>query len=219
MRRPWIRLLLITGLVLGVVPGAWGAEDGPGEAGGDEGKVLVSPASFFGLGKHEIGLSVGYGFGIPLGGTSGTDLEDVDYIYVAPRWGIGITRPLGGDAWYRGNFEFLFEGAFLINVEPKSGFAGGATAMFRYNFLPGGDFIPFLQLGAGIVGLDFNLQDQADGFNFTPQGGVGFHYFVSDRTALTAEWRLHHISNAGSNDPNNGINSSLFLVGLSTFLD
>ncbi|MFQ5990136.1 MAG: acyloxyacyl hydrolase [Candidatus Methylomirabilales bacterium] len=36
---------------------------------------------------------------------------------------------------------------------------------------------------------------------------------------MTAEWRLHHISNAGSNDPNNGINSSLFLVGLSTFLD
>ena len=219
MRHPLGRMLVLTFMVFSPGLGAWAADGGPETAVEGTNEVPVSPASMFGLGRQEIGLAVGYGFGLPIGGTKHLELEDVQYTYVAPRWGIGISNPIGGDAWYRGNFELLLEGAFIINVEPQSGFAGGATAMFRYNFLAGDTFIPFLELGAGIVALDFNLADQADGFTFTPQGGVGFHYFVSERTALTAEWRLHHFSNAGINEPNNGINSSLFLIGVSVFLN
>lgn len=215
-----VSILILIMVVFGLGPGAWAAGEGPETAVEGMNEVPLSPASLFGLGRQKIGLAVGYGFGIPLGGTKGGDVEEIQYTYVAPHWGIGISNPMGGDSWYRGNVELLMEGAFIINFEPKSGFAGGATAMLRYNFLPGGNFIPFIELGGGIVSLDFDLQDeQSDGFNFTPQGGVGFHYFVSERTALTAQWRLHHISNAGIDEPNDGINSSLFLIGVSAFLD
>jgi opacity protein-like surface antigen len=171
------------------------------------------------LGKEEVGLAAGYALAIPIGGTAGGDLEDVQFIYFAPRWGVGLGDPVGGDAWYRGNFDFLVEGAFLYEVEPRDGWAAGLTLMFRYNFLPGGNFVPFVEAGAGFVVLDFDLEDQADGVNFTPQAGLGFHYFVSERTAVTGEWRFHHISNAGTEEPNRGINDSLFLVGLTIFLE
>ncbi len=194
----------------------WAAGDGLAAA-AQQAAVRVSPASLFGLGKHQFGLAAGYGFGVEILDDKG-DADDVELIYVAPRWGIGISNPLGGEAWYRGNLELVGEGALLFNFEPEDGFAGGITAMFRYNFLPDGNFIPFVQLGAGIVSLDFDLDDQSDGLNFTPQGGLGFHYFVSERTALTGEWRFHHVSNADIDDPNEGINTSLFLVGFSIFL-
>ena len=217
MRRQGWQVLLLTILLIGFLPGGWAAESA-GNAVKQEKAAPESPTDLFGFGKQEIGIAVGHGLAIPIGGTDNDELRDVQFIYVAPRWGIGISDPMGGDAWYRGNFELVGEGAFLFNYEPKDGFGGGVTAMFRYNFLPGGNFIPFVSLGAGIIFLDIDLKNQADGLNFTPQGGFGFHYFLSERTAFTGEWRFHHMSNAGIDNDNDGINDSLFLAGFSVFL-
>jgi hypothetical protein len=68
------------------------------------------------------------------------------------------------------------------------------------------------------LALKADLKFQADGLNFTPQGGVGVHYFIFDRASLTAEWRFHHLSNAGIHERNVGINSSLVLFGVTYFL-
>jgi hypothetical protein len=112
----------------------------------------------------------------------------------------------------------VLEGTFFHIFQPKDGFAAGLTPLFRYNFLSSGRLIPFLEGGAGIVGLNANLARQADGVNFTPQGGAGLHYFISDRIALTGEVRYFHLSNAGIHERNNGINSTLFLLGVTMFL-
>ena len=220
MRRPPKPVLLAT-VMVALLPWVISAAD-PGLTSPprQERAGAQSPARHFRLGTQEIGIAAGYGFALTFVGETGGDdeLRDVQYIYFAPRWGIGISDPMGGDAWYRGNVELVAEGAFLFNLEPKDGFAGGITAMFRYNFLPGGAFIPFLQAGVGILSLDFDLKNRSDGLNFTAQPGFGFHYFVSDRTAFTGEWRYHHISNANIEKPNLGINSSLFLIGITTFL-
>ena len=90
--------------------------------------------------------------------------------------------------------------------------------MLRYNFLESGRVVPFIEAGAGLLGTDFDLKGQSDGFNFSVQGGLGLHFFVLPRVAVTAEARLHHISNAGLRQPNNGINDCLFLLGASFFL-
>jgi hypothetical protein len=174
--------------------------------------------SVFGFGKQSLGISAGHGLALPVGGTQISELEDIQFVYVTPRWGIGITDFLGGHSWYRGNFELLVEGTFLYMVEPKRGIAGGIASMVRYNFLTGSRFIPFLQAGAGVIALDADLRQQADGVNFILQSGVGLHYFISERTALTGEWRFHHISNANIHDRNPGINSSLVMFGFTFFL-
>ena len=48
---------------------------------------------------------------------------------------------------------------------------------------------------------------------------VRVSYFLTERTALELGWRYHHISNAGTHQPNNRINSSLPIVGFSMRLD
>lgn len=174
--------------------------------------------SAFGFGRQSLGISGGYGLALPVGGTDGPELEDIQFVYATPRWGIGISDPLGGRSWYRGNFEFLLEGTFLYMFEPKSGIAGGIAPGLRYNFLTNTRFIPFFFAGVGFIALDADLARQSDGLNFIVQSGVGLHYFMSQRTALTGEWRFHHISNASIHDRNAGINSSLFMLGLTFFL-
>ena len=221
MRLPRKQIPLATVVVALLLPRAVsGADPGLRSSTQQERAGPQSPARLFRLGTQEIGIAAGYGFALRFVGETGDDeeLRDVQYFYVAPRWGIGISDPMGGDAWYRGNVELLAEGAFLLNLEPKDGFAGGITVMLRYNFLPAGVFIPFVEAGAGILSLDFDLMNRSDGLNFTAQAGFGFHYFVADRTAFTGEWRYHHISNAAIERPNLGINSSLFLIGLTIFL-
>jgi lipid A 3-O-deacylase len=173
--------------------------------------------SVFGFGKQSLGISAGHGLALPIGGTQTPQLEDIQFVYVAPRWGVGITDPLGGHSWYRGNFELSIEATFLYMFEPKRGVAGGVAPMVRYNFLTGSRFIPFLQAGAGVIALDADLRQQADGVNFILQSGVGLHYFISQHTALTGEWRFHHISNANIHDRNAGINSSLVMLGVTFF--
>jgi hypothetical protein len=97
--------------------------------------------SFF-FGRQEIGLSIGYSPATPVGGA----IRNVQYGYVAPRWDIDISDPISGNSWYRGNFEFLAEGALLGEVKPSRG-TGGVTALLRYNFLSGMNFIPFITMG------------------------------------------------------------------------
>jgi lipid A 3-O-deacylase len=174
--------------------------------------------SAFGYGRQSLGISVGHGLALPVGGTNSPEMEDIQFVYATPRWGIGISDPLGGRSWYRGNFELLLEGTFLYMFEPKIGIAGGIAPGFRYNFLTGTRFIPFFHAGIGFIALDADLGRQSDGLNFILQSGVGLHYFTSQSTALTGEWRFHHISNASIHDRNAGINSSLFMLGLSFFL-
>ena len=174
--------------------------------------------SAFGFGKQSFGLSAGHGLALPVGGTQSPELENIQFVYVTPRWGVGISDPLGGLSWYKGAFELLLEGTFLYMFEPKRGVAGGLAPVLRYNFLTGSRVIPFLQAGAGVIALDADLRRQADGLNFILQSGVGVHYFLSQSTALTGEWRFHHISNARIHDKNAGINSSLFMLGVTFFL-
>lgn len=223
--RPLRKPVLLAMIMMALLPRAVSAaEPGPESAARQEEAGATSPRDLFKLRTQEIGIAAGYGFAVdsflflPIGETTAEDLQEVKYVYVAPRWGIGISDPLGGDAWYRGNFELLTEGAFYIPFEPKDGFGGGITAIFRYNFLPEGRLIPFVETGPGILITDFDLENHVDGLNFVWQFGLGFHLFLSERTALTAEGRFHHISNAGINDENRGLNSVMVLIGVTTFL-
>jgi len=176
----------------------------------------------FTRGAMQIALLGGYGYGFRFGSEEDRDksaeLGDVRIWQAIPRFGISATDPLFGDSWLRGNVEFLFEGAFLWNTEPRSGFAAGAGSTLRYNFLRWERVVPYLDANFGVVNLDFDLERQSDGFNLNVGFGTGAHWFVSDRTAISTEVRWQHISNMNIETPNDGINDVLFLLGVSYFL-
>lgn len=174
-------------------------------------------AERFGYAKQTIGLSVGYGQGFfQIGAGSAKDLNfDVEVVNVIPQWTIGINNPLAEGTWYRGNFDLVVEAGVLINTDP-SGLAAGLQALPRYNFLGWReDIVPFVEGGAGITFLDYDLRRQRDGFNFATIFGLGVHILVSERLAVTPRLRFQHISNADTRRPDNGIDTIQFLLGAS----
>jgi hypothetical protein len=188
-----------------------------GPARGQPAGATASSEQRFAQGSESWGVSVAHGLGLGLFGSDGRDVERVELAGLAPRYGRGLTDPVGEGRWYHGNLELLLEGALLVAYAPKGGFVGGVNALLRYNFLGGSRFVPFLEIGVGVAGLELDLEDQADGLAFAPQGGLGLHWWLSRQLSLTAEWRLHHLSNADIHDDNAGINDSLLMVGLSWF--
>lgn len=158
-------------------------------------------------------LHAGWGEGFGFAGSGGTENEDVGLVVVTPSLGVGVGGPLGGDAWWRGAFELRLDGQLWINTDPRNGEGGGATLSLRYSWLHSERFVPFLELGAGLGGIDFDLSSQRDGFNFILQGGGGFHWMLGERFGLTPIYRYHHMSNANTRKPNQGINSHQFLIG------
>jgi hypothetical protein len=193
--------------------------------------VLAFPASAIDTGLREyprftrgaiqLALLGGYGYGFRFGSEEdrefSAELGEVRIWELIPRIGISATDPLFDDSWYRGNIEFLLEGAFLWNTEPTSGFAAGMGTTLRYNFLSSERVVPFVDANFGIVDLNFDLDLQSDGFNFNVGFGAGAHWFVSPNTAISTELRWQHISNNDTQIPNNGINAALFLLGVSYF--
>ncbi len=178
-------------------------------------------ADLFEGGALQLGVQGGhaFGFGDPFA-SEGTENEEVRIALLAPSLGIGISDAWGDARWYRGSFALLGEAQLWWNREPRGGTGGAVGLLLRYQFLAPRELglVPFVESGAGLGGIDFDLRSQRDGFNFLLQTGAGAHWLVLPRTALTAGYRYHHISNAGSRRPNTGINAHLVHLGITCFL-
>ena len=175
----------------------------------------------FHKGSKHIGATAGYGHGFRFGSDKNKQLSailgEVRMATLIPRFGYGATDPIGGDSFLRGNVDMLFKLAFLFNAEPHFGFGGGGGTSLRYNFLFSRIAVPYVEANLGVLGIDFDLGRQADGFAFNVGAGVGSHWRIGDRTTLTTEVRWQHISNAGTDHPNDGINDMQFMIGVYRF--
>jgi hypothetical protein len=118
----------------------------------------------------------------------------------------------------RGSLEAIFEPVFMVTTSPSRTIGEGASLLLRYNFVTGTRWVPFFDLGMGVLHWNLRLPDiLATQFNFMLQGGPGLHFFATDQLAITGQVRLHHISNAGYERPNIGVNSTVYLLGVSYF--
>ena len=179
----------------------------------------VDALAAFAPGTWQLGMAGGYARGFGAFGSDGTESEAVRMGALLPSVGGSATNTLGAGHWFEGGVSLLGEGQLLWNREPRKGFAGNAALVVRYHFLglARHGFVPFVDGGAGLGSIDFDLDSQHDGFAFMLEGGVGMHVFLTPSLALSPSWRFHHLSNAGIRRPNVGINSQLFLLGVSLF--
>jgi hypothetical protein len=92
--------------------------------------------------------------------------------------------------------------------------------IFRWNFGPGErKFTPWFQAAGGFIYTthkfppDILVPEGTPGgtsvFNFSPQGGLGFHYFTQRRRSIDFGFNAVHISSASLGDKNPGVNASL----------
>jgi len=128
-----------------------------------------------------------------------------------------ITGVMASDKWYCGNLELLVELFAGGQFKPNDRYFVGPTALIRYNFATRSHWMPFVDAGAGVSATNIEGPDLTGTFQFNIQAGAGTHYFLSDRTALTVQYRWLHFSNAGIREPNHGTNTQMFHVGISWF--
>lgn len=70
---------------------------------------------------------------------------------------------------------------------------------------------PYMEGGIGIIYTDFKVEGQGLRFNFNPLLGLGFEF--GPDPALFFEARIHHISNGGLDEANQGVNSVQLMLG------
>lgn len=132
-----------------------------------------------------------------------------------PSWVFPLSGPLG-PAWFRGRFLWNPEGVVIIFSHPFLRAMVGVTPIqFQYALQPMGCFSPYFFAGAGVLRGTINRRETRAHTNFNLQGGMGTRYALTGATSLILEYRHTHISNAGLDEDNSGINTHTFLVGVS----
>ncbi len=156
-----------------------------------------------------MGFTLGAGFGVSDMGSAESHHLTAATLHVGKLLESG--RPLlrhvelAGELWSGAQFH------------PDSAYLVGLTPVARYHFLPGSRLDPFIDGGAGVTATDIGRPDLSTTFEFNLQAGVGFHWVLRKNLALTFDGRYIHLSNAGIDQPNHGVNSFLFSSGLTWF--
>jgi len=160
------------------------------------------------------GLTLGYGDGITVRNVQkGTDVGDVQWLSIEPSVRLRLAEFGDRQHWYDGALDGLIQARVVLNFDPRNGYAGGGVAALRYTLLPGRRVRPYFEGGLGVGGLDFKLQDQADGITFFIHTTLGLRWKLNDRFSVLAGASWQHISNAKINLPNPGIDTLGFQLG------
>lgn len=179
-----------------------------------EKKPTFSPEEGFQSGTWHLGVKSGYGDShkIFAGRESGVNFAPLFFQ-------IGYTvTDVHGPFPVRGSLEVIFEPTFMFISEPTKTFGEGASILLRYNFVTGTRWVPFFEAGIGILHWNLHIpRDLNSQVNYTIMSGPGVNYFVNDNLAITGQVGLHHISNGGRKSPNVGVNSSMYLLGVSYY--
>jgi len=166
-------------------------------------------------GTVEAGLAAGYLQGLDV---LTSDSANRSALYVLPRVGRVLTSEMG-NGWLAGNLELLLEPLYAHYFQPFGATAAGGSLVFKYNFLAFGQWMPYWDLGLGMLWTNLapRIPEQSTPFNFVLESGPGVDYFVTEKVAVMVGARFHHISDAGIGDRNHGLNSTLAYAGVSVF--
>ena len=179
------------------------------------GPVRAEQSSPFPAGSGEYGLQLGYGITHRGFGETRTEVQTVDFI---GRFGYFLSDEVGL-GWYRGQFQHVLELPLHLVLDPKARIMTGGNVLAKWNFtaLSEARLIPYLFAGGGVLYVDLGLPTMGSRLDFSYGGGTGLQYLIPQGMALSAEYRYHHISNASTAQPNEPLNSSKILFGISLF--
>ena len=140
-------------------------------------------------------------------------------VFIKPRIGMVMTDEIQAGL-LTGNLEVLVEPIFARFTQPFSAEAAGGTLVFKYNLLSFGRWMPFWDVGAGMLWTNLapRIRELSTPLNFVIETGPGVQYFITEQTTLTIGVRYNHISNADTGERNIGLNAVLPYAGLSWFL-
>jgi len=187
-------LLLFCGCLFAAFTPPLRAQDGP-EADGNE-------IEFWTTGGH---------------GTNGTT-QHTGVWTAGFRYGWIITEPRG-PGLLRGRFEYAVDAvpAFVLFQQSNTAY-GAAFNPFTliWNFDGHGRVVPYIELGGGALFTNRQVPPGTSRINFTSAGALGLH-FLTKKLTWSTDIRFMHISNAGLETPNPGINTVQLRLGVGWF--
>lgn len=159
----------------------------------------------------EYGGLTGYGITHKYFGATRTQVQTWDAI---ARFGRFLSDEVGVGSWYQGRHELLVELPYHMAVDHNGRSMVGGYLLGSWKFTGLKDAAPYVFAGGGPLYVDLGLPTMGSKLCFSYQGGTGLQYFLDRKSALNVEYRYHHISNAGTAEPNEPLNSSKILVGI-----
>lgn len=181
--------------------------------------ILLSFSSFEGRCADVVGLETtgdnwamigGYGQSIPGWGETSQRVETIDLI---PRYNHHIVDNIGS-SWYRGYHSLLLELPVSIIISPDVSSMVGVNFLAAYTFTADQLWQPYLFGGGGPVYSFADIPEMGADFNGNYQFGIGVKHPLDELHQLLFEVRYHHISNAGTKEPNDPLNSAKILIGV-----
>ncbi|MFH1655035.1 MAG: acyloxyacyl hydrolase [Candidatus Omnitrophota bacterium] len=116
---------------------------------------------------------------------------------------------------FPGKFQFNFAPFLNPIIAPENNVEFGFDLNYKYSFPLFEKLWPYIEVGNGFIYSTQETPEQSTQWNFLSQGGGGFSFFIKKDVSLNASYRYRHYSNAGAKEPNRGIDSSMYMVGIS----
>jgi hypothetical protein len=170
----------------------------------------LAEAAGLDLSKDNWAVIGGYGQSFPGWGETTERVETIDFI---PRYNHRIFDNIGS-GWYRGFHSILLELPVSVVVNPEDSAMVGANFLAAYTFTAGPQWQPYLFGGGGPVYSFADIPGMGAELNGNYQFGMGLKCPWELSRQFLVELRYHHISNAGSEEPNAPLNSIKLLFGV-----
>ena len=163
-------------------------------------------------GGHEVQVWAGGGHSVS-GGTGNTGVFTGGL-----RYGWVLTDPRG-PSFLKGRFEYAVDAVpvFLV-FQPANtayGFAVNPLGL-KWNFVSRGRIAPYFELGGGTLFTTHTVPTGTSSINFTSGAALGFHH-LGDKMTWSLDVRYMHLSNAGLENLNPGINTVQVRLGFGVF--
>ncbi len=164
------------------------------------------------IGTHTIGLTTGPFFPLRVGPSQTSKLFGEA---IMPSWAVTLTEPIGS-SWYQGQLALGAELIAFHTRNPITAYGIGLTPKMVYTSTAFGRVRPFIEGGGGPAWTDLGgrIPEQPGQFNFLVWGGAGCTYQFTPAWGMQAGYRVMHISNANTRQPNSGLNFGLPFLGL-----
>lgn len=173
-------------------------------------RVDSTVAGIIDTSDDNLALIGGYGQSFPGWGLTTQRVETIDIII---RHNHHIFNNLGS-GWYQGFHSALLELPVHIVVRPDESAMVGVNFLASYTFTANANWQPYLFGGGGPVYSFADIPGMGATLNGNYQFGVGLKHSMNSKYNLLFEFRYHHISNAGTKEPNDPLNSCKFLIGI-----
>ena len=158
-------------------------------------------------------LGLGHTFNLP----PGKDRTDLSFAFIFPNWQKNLTGLIAQDSFLQGALYWHVEaGMALLTHRGHEYLVGFSPLMVEYKFLnPKRRWTPTFLAGGGFSMTDW--KDQADyelgsEFEFLLHAGLGVEIFRKSGS-YSFNYRLFHLSNAGMQRPNIGLNAHVLSLG------